>query len=193
MTRLSAVFTLFILLATAAFAQAPAAQMRNGSMFVPLRYIAEWLGATVDYGGQPRQITISLDNRTIVLQPGKKVGTSNGAQITLTSPPYISQGTTFVPLRFVSEGLGASVAWDGATRKATVTHPNSGNTLAFTAPSQVRRPQATTSGPTVYITRTGAKYHSAGCQYLRRSCIPISLSEAKAQGYTPCSRCSPPR
>lgn len=44
---------------------------------------------------------------------------------------------------------------------------------------------------TVYITRTGKKYHRAGCSYLRRSKIPISLIEALARGYTPCSRCKP--
>ena len=46
---------------------------------------------------------------------------------------------------------------------------------------------------TVHITKTGEKYHSAGCQYLRKSDIPISLSNAKNQGYTPCSKCSPPQ
>jgi methylphosphotriester-DNA--protein-cysteine methyltransferase len=46
---------------------------------------------------------------------------------------------------------------------------------------------------TVYITRTGKKYHRAGCTYLRRRKIPISLKEALARGYTPCSRCKPPR
>jgi hypothetical protein len=44
---------------------------------------------------------------------------------------------------------------------------------------------------TVYVTRTGGKYHSAGCQYLSKSCIPISLSDAKAS-YGPCSKCNPP-
>lgn len=42
---------------------------------------------------------------------------------------------------------------------------------------------------TVYITNTGSKYHSAGCRYLKKSQIPISLSEAKRQGYTACSVC----
>lgn len=46
---------------------------------------------------------------------------------------------------------------------------------------------------TVYVTKTGSKYHSAGCQYLRKSQIPMSLSDAKAAGYTPCSKCGPPR
>ena len=44
---------------------------------------------------------------------------------------------------------------------------------------------------TVYITNTGAKYHRSWCSYLRRSKIAISLSSAKNEGYTPCSRCNP--
>lgn len=48
------------------------------------------------------------------------------------------------------------------------------------------------SDPTVYTTKTRGKYHREGCQYLRKSKIPISLSEAKAQGLEPCSKCHPP-
>ena len=48
------------------------------------------------------------------------------------------------------------------------------------------------SGTTVYITNTGEKYHRAGCRYLSKSKIAISLSKAKAEGYTPCSVCKPP-
>lgn len=46
---------------------------------------------------------------------------------------------------------------------------------------------------TVYITNTGEKYHRWGCQYLWNSSIPVSLQSALASGYTPCSRCNPPR
>ena len=45
----------------------------------------------------------------------------------------------------------------------------------------------------VHITKTGEKYHSAGCQYLRKSDIEVTLSEAKARGLTPCSKCNPPQ
>lgn len=44
---------------------------------------------------------------------------------------------------------------------------------------------------TVYITRTGIKYHRAGCRYLSKSCIPIDIKEARQQ-YSPCSVCNPP-
>lgn len=49
-----------------------------------------------------------------------------------------------------------------------------------------------TQEQTVYITRTGSKYHRSGCRYLSKSMIPISLSEASAN-YGPCSVCNPPR
>ena len=49
-----------------------------------------------------------------------------------------------------------------------------------------------TDGTTVYITRTGKRYHREGCSSLSRSKIVITLSDAKARGYTPCQRCSPP-
>jgi len=45
---------------------------------------------------------------------------------------------------------------------------------------------------TVYVTRTGKKYHREGCRYLRKSKIPISLKDAIKRGYTPCSVCNPP-
>lgn len=50
----------------------------------------------------------------------------------------------------------------------------------------------TLSGITVYITKTGSKYHRWGCKYLKDSCILIDLDEAKARGYTPSSECNPP-
>ena len=46
---------------------------------------------------------------------------------------------------------------------------------------------------TVYITKTGEKYHRSGCRYLSSSKIAITLATAKARGYTPCSVCDPPR
>ena len=52
--------------------------------------------------------------------------------------------------------------------------------------------KAPTEGAVVYVTRTGEKYHRAGCQYLRQSAIPMSLTQARTR-YSPCSVCGPPR
>ena len=60
------------------------------------------------------------------------------------------------------------------------------------AKESMEKPKAQAKEITVYITKTGNKYHRAGCKYLKKSCIPISLEEAKAEGYTPCKVCNPP-
>lgn len=49
------------------------------------------------------------------------------------------------------------------------------------------------TGIEVHITKTGKKYHSAGCQYLSKSDIITTLDKAKASGLEPCSKCSPPQ
>jgi hypothetical protein len=50
---------------------------------------------------------------------------------------------------------------------------------------------APSEAQTVYITKTGAKYHRNDCHYLKYSKFSISLSEAKKRSYTPCSICKP--
>lgn len=72
-------------------------------------------------------------------------------------------------------------------------------TRTTATPRPTARPTATpkpTAAPvnedsyTVYITRTGSKYHRSGCSYLK-SKIAIEKKDAIAQGYTACSRCKP--
>ena len=47
----------------------------------------------------------------------------------------------------------------------------------------------TEKSETVYVTKTGKKYHSANCSYLSLSSFSMTLDDAIAAGYTPCSRC----
>jgi hypothetical protein len=57
------------------------------------------------------------------------------------------------------------------------------------APKQVEDPKS----QTVYVTRTGKKYHREGCRSLAQSKIPMTLKDAKAKGYEPCKVCRPPQ
>ena len=52
---------------------------------------------------------------------------------------------------------------------------------------------AASGSTTVYVTDYGDKYHRSSCQYLHSSKNAISLSTAVNRGYTPCSKCDPPR
>ena len=56
-----------------------------------------------------------------------------------------------------------------------------------------RQQQPQTKEQTVYITKTGKKYHRPTCRYLSRSKISTSLKDAKANGYSACSVCKPPQ
>lgn len=80
---------------------------------------------------------------------------------------------------------GSPVPWGGVVNwLATVTQ---------SAVAQIESASSTdTQGATVYITRTGSKYHRDGCRYLSKSKIPMTLNDAK-QHYGPCSVCKPPR
>jgi len=75
------------------------------------------------------------------------------------------------------------------TPTTSATPSPSATAPAVTPPAQ---PQVTQKEVTVYVTNTGKKYHRAGCRYLSKSQIAINLSNAKAEGYTPCSACNPP-
>ncbi len=68
---------------------------------------------------------------------------------------------------------------------------NNSSAAVQQAPAQ-QTTQSNNQTATVYITRTGKKYHAAGCRYLSKSQIPISLDEAK-KSYEPCSVCNPPQ
>jgi len=65
--------------------------------------------------------------------------------------------------------------------------------VVIKSPKKLEPVEPAASDPIVYITRTGSKYHRGSCSYLRKSKIAIRLSKACARGYTPCSRCRPPR
>ncbi len=59
------------------------------------------------------------------------------------------------------------------------------------ASAQAEVDQSQDVGDVVYITKTGEKYHRAGCSSLKKSCIEISRSDAIARGYGACKKCNP--
>jgi len=85
----------------------------NGSTMVPLRGIFEALGASVQVTGN--DIEAVRGETTVRLTIGSDTATVNGQQVKLSQKSVVMNGRTLVPLRFVSEALGASVHFDPAT------------------------------------------------------------------------------
>jgi hypothetical protein len=91
---------------------------------VPLRFIAEAFGATLDYNSALQIINISYKATSISLQVGSTIAFVDNVrkEKDLEIAPVIVNGRTFVPIRFISETFGATVDWDGATKTITITY-----------------------------------------------------------------------
>lgn len=85
-------------------------QINNGTTFVPLRFVSDKLGGTLELN--EKDITIVKGERTVNLTIGAKTATVNGKIVTLDKASFAKNGRTLVPLRFVSEALGENVKWD---------------------------------------------------------------------------------
>jgi hypothetical protein len=92
----------------------PSPLIQAGRVFVPLRGVFEDLGATVVYSNV--QINATGNGRDISLQIGSTQATVDGQPQTIDVAPFIVGASTYVPLRFVSQALGAGVQWDEAGR-----------------------------------------------------------------------------
>lgn len=104
---------------------------------VPVRFIAEALGAEVDWNGETRTVLIDQDERHIELKIGAMEATVNSEIIKFDTKAEIYFDRTFVPLRFVSEALGSIVGWNGETRTVTIDTKTNGKEEQVESPKNV--------------------------------------------------------
>ena len=88
----------------------------NGVTMVPMRAIFEALGANVYWNGELKQIKATKGITELVMYIENKEIVINGQSTELAIAPTIKNGSTMVPLRVVSEALGASVIWHSDTK-----------------------------------------------------------------------------
>jgi Copper amine oxidase N-terminal domain len=91
---------------------------RAGRVFVPLRGIFERLGAGVVYSAGT--INATKESTTVSLHIGSTQATVNGQVQYLDVAPFIVGATTYVPLRFVAQALGANVGYDQSTQVVAI-------------------------------------------------------------------------
>ena len=95
--------------------------IRNSRTMLPVRFVAENLGATVGWDDATKTVSVKSADATIEIVIGATTAKVNGKEITLDSPAFIENSRTYLPVRVVAENLGATVAWDDATKTATLT------------------------------------------------------------------------
>ncbi|SMP62481.1 stalk domain-containing protein [Anoxynatronum buryatiense] len=101
----------------------------GGRTLLPIRYVAEALGATVGWDAGDQRVTIQFNETTIELWINRNSARVNGvmqqidannAQVT---PVIIPPGRTMLPLRFVAENLGSSVDWEPVGQEVIIVYP----------------------------------------------------------------------
>jgi hypothetical protein len=95
----------------------------KGVVMVPLRFIGEAFGATVEWEPVLKIVRLQLVSTTIYLQIGSNYASVNGKKIVLQGLPSIIKGTTMVPIRFISEAFNAQVVWNAPTQGIDITYP----------------------------------------------------------------------
>ncbi len=96
---------------------------------VPIRFVGELLGAKIDWDQQTSQATFEKDDTKIVLEVGSATAYVNGkpealpGDVSVELATYQGSARTMVPLRFVSEELGADVDWDQTNKTVLLSLP----------------------------------------------------------------------
>jgi len=88
-----------------------AALVRNGVILVPLRSMFEQLGATVSWDAATRTADVSKPGSDVKVTLGRSIVVVNGEERPLDVPPAMYRGTVVVPVRVISEAMGAYVQW----------------------------------------------------------------------------------
>jgi Copper amine oxidase N-terminal domain len=88
-----------------------AALVKDGTLMVPVRSMFEQMGATVSYDASAKSVTASKPGSEVEVTLGKAEVVINGESRPLDVPPVMYKGVLLVPIRVISEALGAYVQW----------------------------------------------------------------------------------
>ena len=131
-----------------------AALVRGGTILIPLRSMFEQMGATVSYDPGSKTVDVTKPGADVKVTVGKPEVVINGETRPLDVPPEIYQGHVVVPVRVISEGMGAYVQWVPDRRLVVVRYlpPTPPPTPAPAPPATAPPTPAPTPVPTPSIT-----------------------------------------
>ena len=95
--------------------------IRSDRTMLPIRFVAENLGATVEWIADERKAVITRGGAVIEIFIDSDQVLVNGVAVQLDSPAFIENNRTYLPVRFVAENLGATVEWNAEARQAIIT------------------------------------------------------------------------
>lgn len=97
--------------------------LQHGRVMVPLRTVAEAMGAKVTWNATKKTASAVKEKHSFELSAGMLNAVKDGSPIMLDTAPVMKEGRLFIPLRFSAEGLGGRVRWNNSSREANI-YPN---------------------------------------------------------------------
>lgn len=103
-----------------AFDQKP--ESKNSRVMVPIRAVAEAMGADVGWGKVDGKISVKISDAAYSIEfiVGDKTALVNGDKVTFDQEAFIKNGRTLVPLRFVAEAFDAQVEWVQSLQRVVI-------------------------------------------------------------------------
>lgn len=120
-----------------------AALVKGGQIYVPLRSMFEEMGANVSASGDGKTITAAKSGSMVSVTLGKPEVVINGETRPLDVPPMLYRGIVLVPVRVISEALGAYVQWLPARHVVVVRYIPAAPPIAPPTPAPTAAPTAT--------------------------------------------------
>lgn len=94
------------------------AYIKNGTVMVPLRAIAEAVGGEVTWDDSTQTVTVTKDDTVIEITPNSTTMLVNGEPVEMSLPAAVTCGRTYIPLQFLAEAFDLATALD--TENGTV-------------------------------------------------------------------------
>lgn len=81
------------------------AYIKNGTIMVPLRAVAEQVGGDVTWNSDTQTVTITKEDTVIEITPNSMTATVNGVPVEMNLPATVTCGRTYIPLQILAEAL----------------------------------------------------------------------------------------
>jgi len=93
---------------------------RDGRTMLPFRFLGEIMGVQVGWDSKTNSAIYQLASKKIEVTIGSKYAKINNQQLLLDVAPEVKNGSTMVPVRFITESLGAKVDWKPETQQIII-------------------------------------------------------------------------
>jgi len=102
-----------------------APEVKNERTMVPIRAVAEALGADVEWVQDKQQVVMTRAGVTVTMTLDSTAASIDDKTVEMDVAPYATNGRTLIPARYVAEFFGQKVDWDGPSRRVLITEDKS--------------------------------------------------------------------